>query len=69
MKTKQGSPGKDELGKIDFTPKPKNEATSNIGEGDSKVKLGLNDLMTFVFESLAEIEKLQRKAREGRDGS
>ena len=73
MKPKQSSPGKDELGKIDFVPttKPK-EANLTIGHESSKVKLGVNDLMTLVFHSmnkgLPKLAKLQREAREGRDG-
>lgn len=67
MKPKKSSPPKSELGKIDFVPKSK-EDNLIIGLEGEDVKRGLESAMTILFQSLAEIHRLQREAREGKDG-
>lgn len=65
MKPKQSSPIKSELGK-----KRKGEINNLIiSLENSDVKQGLQDAMTLYFQSLAEIHKLMRKAREVSDGN
>ncbi len=72
MKPKQSSPIKDEPRGIDFIPKMKsNEKGVSpliISLEDDSVKHVLESAMTLTFQSLAEIHKLQRKAREVRGG-
>ncbi len=70
MKPKQSSPIMSEPGINDFTCRVKSEkgvAPSITLENDD-VKKALESAMTLTFQSLVEIHKLQRKAREGRDG-
>lgn len=76
MKPKKSSPLKSEPGIMDFIPKMKpteKGVTLNIGDEDSKVKLGIGDLMMAFGEAmntgLPRLARLQREAREGRDGS
>ena len=73
MKPKQSPSTRDELGKIDFIPtmKPKG-VNKNIGENHQDVKQALESCMSIFFEHMKEglpsLARLQREAREGRDG-
>ncbi len=70
MKNKRGSPHVDELGINDFTcrVKPEKGVDQIIEDCSGGVKHPLESAMTLLFQSLAEIHRLQRKAREGSDG-
>lgn len=71
MKQKQSSPIKDEPRGIDFIPKMKSNekgVAPNITLENDSVKQALESAMTLIFQSFTEIHKLQRKAREVRDG-
>lgn len=62
MKQKKSSPHTDEL-----REKTKG-VTGIISLENNDVKKAFESAMTFTFQSLAEIHKLQRKAREVRGG-
>lgn len=75
MKPKKAHPQKDEPGIMSFIPKMKpteKGVASNIEHGDEKIKQGIENLMTALFENLKtglpKLARLQREAREGRDG-
>lgn len=70
MKPKQSSPKMSEPGINDFTcrVKPEKGVAEIINLENDDVKKALESAMTLIFQSLAEIHKLQRKARRLSDG-
>ncbi len=72
MKPRKSSPLMSEPRGIDFIPKMKSNekgVVPSITLENNDVKQALESAMTLIFQSFTEIHKLQRKAREVRDGS